>query len=189
MCHLKDPDGYIIELLQHTFGRNQQPPEPDPDLLLGSQPTLAHITLRCKNPAVSIPFYRDLLGMRLMSRQQINERGFTLYFLAYTDEVTPSEDINSVQDREWLWQRPYTMIELQHIRRSEDTVFEYRTDEDGPYGFRGVTIFAADRPELFRRTKGFNFTVESPESGYLAPGQPLILRDPDGTQIRIVDQE
>ena len=188
MCHLNDPDGYIIELLQHTHGRNAQPIEADPDIRLGSQPTLAHVTLRCRNPAISIPFYRDLLGMRLLSRQHIDQRGFTLYFLAFTDETPPSGDINSVEDREWLWQRPYSMVELQHVNGTEGTGFSYRTDEDGPYGFRGITIHAADRPELFRKAKGFSFTIETPENGLLQAGEPLIFRDPDGTQIRVIDE-
>lgn len=190
MCHLTDPDGYIIELLQHSFGQNEVSIEPDPDLRLGVAATLAHITLRAKNPAVTIPFYRDLLGMRLLSQQVVDPPGFTLYFLAYTDEMPPSGGIHAVEDREWVWQRPYTLIELQHVRGTENTEFEYHTDEDGPLGFRGITIFATDRAEVYRRAKSFTFKVESPrDGGLLRTDAPLILRDPDGTLIRIIDRE
>ena len=53
--------------------------------------------------------------MKLLSIQQVEAYGFTLYFLAFTDETPPNEDLNSIEIREWLWQRPYTTIELQHI--------------------------------------------------------------------------
>ena len=53
--------------------------------------------------------------MKLLSIQKVEAYGFTLYFLAFTDETPPNEDLNSIEIREWLWQRPYTTIELQHI--------------------------------------------------------------------------
>lgn len=187
LCHLNDPDGYVLELLQHRFASNHDPVEPEPAYKLGSKPTLGQITIRTKNPALSIPFYRDLLGMQLLSRQPVDPPGFTLYFLAYTDETPPSGDLDSVADREWLWQRPYTTIELQHVWGTENGTFSYRTDEDGPLGFRGITVATTDLAALHRRAKAFTFTVVSPKAGQsLNPGQPLVLRDPDGTLITAV---
>merc|ERR1711936_391310 len=58
--------------------------------------------------------------MKLLSIQTVEKYGFTLYFLAFTDEVPPeSENLHSEQIREWLWQRPYTTLELQHKPGSE----------------------------------------------------------------------
>jgi catechol 2,3-dioxygenase-like lactoylglutathione lyase family enzyme len=188
LCHLHDPDGYVIELLQHRFGASHQPCEPDPAQALGTAPNIGQITIRTRNPALSIPFYRDLLGMQLLSRQQVNPPGFTLYFLAFTEEAPPGGDVDSVPDREWLWQRPYTTIELQHIWGTEHEDIAYRTDEDGPLGFRGITIAADDRTAILRRARSFTFTVESPPaSETLSVGAPLVMRDPDGTRVNIVD--
>ncbi len=188
LCHLQDPDGYVIELLQHRFGANHKPGKPDPAQPLGSSPTVGQVTIRTRNPAVSIPFYRDLLGMQLLSRQDVDPPGFTLYFLGYTDEMPPSGDIGSVADREWLWQRPYTTIELQHVWGTEHEDMAYRTDEDGPLGFRGITVAAGDRTAMLRRARSFTFTVETPSTGEaLAPGVPLVMRDPDGTRVNIVE--
>ena len=53
--------------------------------------------------------------MKLLSIQQVEAYGFTLYFLAFTDETPPNEDLNSIEIREWLWQRPYTTLELQYV--------------------------------------------------------------------------
>ena len=39
LCHLADPDGFSLELLQHTFEENFVKPIVDADLILG-QPCL-----------------------------------------------------------------------------------------------------------------------------------------------------
>ena len=180
VCHLKDPDGFVIELLQHDFAANHKPVAPDPAYKLGSQPTLGQITIRTKNPALSVPFYRDLLGMTLLSRQSVDPPGFSLYFFAFTDEMPPSGDIEAVEDREWLWQRPYTTIELQHVWGTEESTFAYRTDEDGPLGFRGISLAVSDIDGLRRRAATFSSRGE-----FAQDGDALILRDPDGTRIAV----
>lgn len=188
LCHLRDPDGYVIELLQHRSAASHIPCEPDPSYALGSAAVIGQVTIRCRNPAVSIPFYRDLLGMKLLSRQSVDIPGFTLYFLGFTDEMPPSGDVNSVEDRDWLWQRPYTTVELQHVWGTENESMTYRTDEDGPLGFRGITITADDRAELLRRARSFTFTVEAPIEGQaLSADIPLVLRDPDGTKVSVLE--
>ena len=58
--------------------------------------------------------YRDLLGMKLLSIQDIAPYGFCLYFLGFTDDIPPSDDLHDVSIREWLWQRPYTTLEIQY---------------------------------------------------------------------------
>jgi catechol 2,3-dioxygenase-like lactoylglutathione lyase family enzyme len=84
-------------------------------MVLGQTCLIGQITLRCSNIEKSLEFYQEILGMKLLSIQQVEAYGFTLYFLAFTDETPPNEDLNSIEIREWLWQRPYTTIELQHI--------------------------------------------------------------------------
>ena len=53
--------------------------------------------------------------MKLLSIQPVKRYNFTLYFLAFTEEDPPIlEDLEAVENREWLWQRPYSTLELQH---------------------------------------------------------------------------
>ena len=53
--------------------------------------------------------------MSLLSIQDISVYGFSLYFLAFTSETPPvPSELESVNNREWLWQRPYTTLEIQH---------------------------------------------------------------------------
>jgi catechol 2,3-dioxygenase-like lactoylglutathione lyase family enzyme len=85
---------------------------------------LGQITLRVKNISACLDFYQDVFGMHLLSRQIVEPYGFTLYFLASTTANPPSVDIDAVDNREWLWQRPYTTLELHHFWTAE------RCDED-----------------------------------------------------------
>ena len=65
--------------------------------------------------------------MKLLSIQQVEAYGFTLYFLAFTDETPPNEDLNSIEIREWLWQRPYTTIE--HQQQHRQYYYKYNMEE------------------------------------------------------------
>lgn len=113
MCHLHDPEGFAIELLQQGFEGNESPPGPGHPI--GAQATLAHLTLRVTDIASARAFCETQLNMRLMSVQPVPEREFTLYFYAWSDEPLPDPDLESVANREWLWARPYTLLELQHL--------------------------------------------------------------------------
>ena len=53
--------------------------------------------------------------MKLLSVQDVSEYGFCLYFLGFTTDTPPEPvDLHSVANREWLWQRPYTTLEVQY---------------------------------------------------------------------------
>lgn len=114
LCHLADPDGHEIELLQHRHEANHQPSAPESECVLGSRPVLGQITLRVPEADPAVAYYSDGLGMRILSRQDVEPHRFSLYFLAFTDEQPPVGRVDSPENSEWLWQRPYTTLELQH---------------------------------------------------------------------------
>jgi catechol 2,3-dioxygenase-like lactoylglutathione lyase family enzyme len=161
LCHLSDPDGYVIELLQHRFAENHVPIEPDEDFPLGQAATLGQVTLRVRDADASLGFYRDRLGMTLLSRQDVPDHRFTLYFLAGTAEIPPDPDVDAVGNREWLWQRPYTTLELQHRWEAPE---HYQTGVDAGGGFWGLALTA---------------DVETTEE----------LRDPDGYRVLLLPRD
>jgi lactoylglutathione lyase len=102
--------------------------------------------------------------LRLLSRQEVTVRGFTLYFLSADSETPSTSNIDDIPLREWLWQRPYTLLELQHVLGTELSLeFKYLTNSST--GLRSI------------RFKGSN------------PGQVqnagVKLFDPDGYLIEI----
>ena len=117
MCHLSDPFGFSLELLQHDFQSSvtseRVQASLEPNLAIGQQAHIGQITLRVSDINRSFQFYQSTLGMKLPFIQSIPNM-FNLYFLACTDERPPSDDVNAVEIREWLWKRPYTTLELQH---------------------------------------------------------------------------
>ena len=189
LCHLADPDGYIIELLQHTFGQRDQPLPPQPEHQRDSSPTLGQVTLRIKDPDVSLSFYQELLGMRLLSRQIVEPYGFTLYFLGCTNEAPPQSDIDAVANREWLWQRPYTTLELQHVWKtgSDETS---TNDQDSALGFEGISFVVKDLSALREALIRNETPTEAPilfDAGFQA--YTMAVLGPDGERVRVIEGE
>ncbi|NOD94138.1 VOC family protein [Ruegeria sp. HKCCD4884] len=113
MCHLADPQGFVIELLQHDFEGNRPLHAADPDAPF-AQARIGQITLRTGDIAAEDEFWRGQ-GMSLLSMQNVAPYGFDLHFYAFTQETPPNPDLWSVENREWLWKRPYTTLEFQHV--------------------------------------------------------------------------
>lgn len=119
MCHFADPEGFQVELLQHTFAGEPRTAEGDPARALGGGAEIGQVTLRTTDIDADLDRYQAQKGMTLLSVQPVAGRGFTLFFLADTDERPPDPDLEAVANRPWLWQRPYTTLELQHLREPE----------------------------------------------------------------------
>ena len=179
LCHLRDPDGYGIEFLQHRFAEDQQPGAPDPRYALRSAPRLAHISLRIRDPEPSLRFYVDGLGMSLLSVQSVPENRFTLYFLSYPVGPRRARDDDDIAHREWLWQRPYAMLELQH-RWDGPPDGRYRVDAAS--GFARIDIATRERQRILSRLPEMYIRDES----YSADDMTQ-LRDPDAYAIRLID--
>lgn len=142
MCHLTDTAGFGIELLQHTFEDEALTQRGDAALPLGGGATLGQITLRVTDINAALEYYRETLGMTLLSVQPVASRDFTLYFLAFTRESPPLSALESVSNRPWLWQRPYTLLELQHLHKRP--VIDRAAPGDA--GFHGIKIVTTDEP-------------------------------------------
>ena len=156
MCHLEDPEGFSIELLQHRFGAQGSEGAGDPKKPLGGGARIGQVTLRVADLDAALGFYRDRLRMTLLSIQPVPDYGFTLYFLAFTEERPPNVDLEAVDNREWLWQRPYTTLELQHFR---DATTTFTLPAATAAGFAGIVITGVGERKA-QRTDDGGSTVE-----------------------------
>jgi len=114
LCHLTDPEGYQIELLQHTFEKDEKTMVADEKLKLGGGARVGQITLRTNDIYSELDYYIGRLGMRLLSIQPVPKYNFDLYFFGFCKETPPNPVPTSEENRPWLWQRPYTTLEIQH---------------------------------------------------------------------------
>lgn len=145
LCHFKDPDGYELELIQHKFEQNHTKDKEDENYVLGNKAILSLITYRVKDDKESLEFYENTLNMKLFSKMDVSKRGFELYFLGYSKETPPLEDIEAIENREWLWQRDFTMIELQYIFDNKEHNYEVGKTS----GFEKITISSKKNLTLF----------------------------------------
>ncbi len=117
MAHLNDPEGFVIELLQHDFEGNRPENTADPNKPF-AQARVGQITLRSGDITAEDAFCRSQ-GMKLLSMQDVASYGFDLHFYAFTQEAPPDSDLWAAGNREWLWKRPYTTLEFQHVQGAQ----------------------------------------------------------------------
>ena len=134
LAHFQDPEGYTIELIEHWFQGNRPVTEHD-RTLLGGGACLNLLTLRT-HQIEPIRKRCITMGMTPLSIQPVNEYGFTLHFFAYTDDIPPSQDLTAVVNREWLYQRPYTVLEIQEIHGASPMIFT----EGSVAGYAGTEL-------------------------------------------------
>ena len=154
---------------------------------------MGQLTLRINNAELSTKFY-ELLGMRLLSRQRVEPYNFTLYFFAFleeTDELPPylledgSIDIDAVGNREWLWQRKYTTLELQH----KDSSTKYVLPKEGSSGWQHFTITASDTAELMSVLSDAGISIVHPNcDAKNEDGIGFTCIDPDGYRVHVRSQ-
>ena len=138
LAHTSDPEGFSIELIEHWF-EGDRPATSYDEALLGGGPHFNLITLRTADIAAVEP---EVLawGMKPLSVQPVEPYGFTLYFYAFTDETPPDADLKAIENRTWVYQRPYTVLELQHVL---DLNAETYSDQDQA-GYEGTQIFSSE---------------------------------------------
>lgn len=114
MCHLSDPAGLQIELLQHDFEGNRPAAAGDSSRPLGGGARIGQITLRSDGDT-ALPRCYTGLGLRCLSVQPVRDLGFILQFWSFSQDTPPHRDLEAVANREWLWKRPYTTLEIQCV--------------------------------------------------------------------------
>ena len=165
--------------------------------LLSTQPfIIGQITTRILDPNKSLEFYTDVLKMKLLSIQEVGQYKFTLYFLGYTTEDPPrKDDLKHVDNREWLWQRKYTTLELQWrwetkslIQTKEDSAgldcIEVELDKFDRQNPSGL-LHALKKDSRFCPLKTESNNVSLDGCSTLVHGS---ITDPDGLKIKLISK-
>jgi lactoylglutathione lyase len=125
---------------------------------------LLHTMIRVRDLDHSVRFYTDLLGMRLLRRQDYPEGRFTLAYVGYGDEADTA------------------VLELTH-----------NWDQEGPYDLgSGYGHVAIGVPDIYRacdELKAKGVKIARPP-GPMKHGALVIafIEDPDGYKIELIEE-
>ena len=186
LCHTADSDGHSIELLQRQFVPPlPRPIEHPPTLWFRGADTLGLITLRIASVEPNLSFYQAVLGMKLLAVMDIDDGRpdpFTLYFLAFTEDEPPNANPRSIENREWLYHRPYTVLELQSYWPVEGRTQRplWHPPASGP-GLSHVEIEADTVKPLVERAQQLDVRISY-------DNKRLILHAPEGHRFMIHEQ-
>jgi lactoylglutathione lyase len=160
--------------------------------MTASDPTAGFVMnqtmLRVRDPARSVAFYRDVLGMRLLDRYDFEAMQFSLYFMGY---LAPDERIPEAPGAraQWVFARP-ALVELTHNWGTEhDASFAgYHDGNREPKGFGHIGISVPDVYAACARFEalGVDF-VKRPDDGKMKG--IAFIKDPDGYWIEILSPQ
>lgn len=139
--------------------------------------------LRIKDPKLSIEFYENVLGMKLLGKYDFPAMKFTLYFLGYEQEMPKGDD---KEKTEWVFGRP-ALIELTHNwgTESDDSFTGYVSGNEEPKGFGHIGISVPDVYAACERFAKYDVEfIKKPDDGSMKG--LAFIKDPDGYWIEIL---
>lgn len=142
---------------------------------------LTHTMLRITNPARSLQFYRDVLGMRLVRQLDFDEAAFTLYFLQAGGHADRADN---------SFEHTFSRAGLLELTHNWDTPDDARmhSGNDAPKGFGHICIAVPDIHAACARFErlGVSFQKRPDEGGIK---DIAFILDPDGYWIEIVQPD
>ena len=171
LAFVLDPDGYWVELVRR-----------DPSVTFASPYNLSQTMIRVKDPTKSVPFYRELFGMKLLSERNFGD--FSLYFLRTpADEETSSKKMfDPALELTWNW----------GTEKEEGPAYHNGNDvewkgEAAPRGFGHVGFLTDDLVETCKLLEqaGVKFK-KKPEEGTMR--QIAFAYDPDNYFVEIIQR-
>ena len=146
---------------------------------------LNHTMLRVKDPAKSLAFYCDVLGMTLVKKLDFPGAKFSLYFLGYIREGHGPIPEDEAERTRFAFSQT-GLIELTHNygTETEDGAIYHNGNED-PRGFGHLGISVPDVDAACERLEaaGAEF-VKRPNEGNMKG--LAFVKDPDGYWVEIL---
>lgn len=149
-----------------------------------------HTMIRVKDPAKSLKFYRDILGMQLVRKAEMKEAEFDLYFLSFPKKLpsghalvsTEKSGVNPLAEGEGI-------LELTHNYGSEEKEGQvYHNGNDEPQGFGHIAISVDDIDAACQRFEDEGVTFKKKLSDGKMHSIAFIL-DPDNYWIEVISNE
>jgi lactoylglutathione lyase len=102
--------------------------------------------LRIKDPAVTVPFYVNNFGFRLIHKYDFAQWNFSLYFLAILPEGEEVPEPGTPESEQYLWNFKGVTLELTHNYGSEtDPEFKVNNGNVEPHrGFGHIAVMTRD---------------------------------------------
>ncbi len=138
--------------------------------------------LRIKDPAASIPFYRDVMGMTLLDRYDFPAGRFSLYFMGYPAGPVPGARAARIK---WVFEQP-ALLELTHNWGTEAQAGPaYHNGNEDPRGFGHIGLSVPDVYAACERFQALGVPfVKRPDDGSMKG--LAFVKDPDGYWIEIL---
>lgn len=149
--------------------------------------TLNHTMLRVKDPARSLEFYCDVLGMTLLRKIDVEAGEFSLFFLAFTDsnDEVPQDDAEAAR---YVFSRQ-GVLELTHNWGTEEEGGAvYHDGNAEPQGFGHIALDVPSLGDAVAHFDAHDVTFQKrPEEG--AMRHIAFIKDPDGYWIEILSSK
>jgi lactoylglutathione lyase len=151
-----------FEITQEEGLFNASPSQNPPPNPTTASYKLNHLAIRIKDPAPSLNFYINLLGMRLIFT--MNAGPFTIYYLGHPPETTTTAEEQQI----WAEQtsqiptmtKTSGLLELYHTHGSEDSEVELSSGNQPPnLGFSHLGFTVPDVGGAVERLRGAGVRV------------------------------
>lgn len=147
-----------------------------------------HVMVRVRDPEASLAFYRDVLGMTLLSKLDFEQFSFTNYYLGYTTDVERGAAPSSEVDRARQMFARQSVLELTHNwgTESDPDFGGYHGGNSEPKGFGHLCIHVPDLEAAVKHfdAHGVEFSKRPEEGGLKGLA---FIKDPDGYAIEVID--
>ncbi|KAG7131163.1 Lactoylglutathione lyase like protein [Verticillium longisporum] len=170
IAFVKDADGYWVELITwNDVAATEGVAETDV-----STYRMNHTMLRVKDADKSLAFYRDVLGMNLLRKNESSS--FTLFFLGYNKDGDGTATREGVLELTW------------NHGTEKEADFKYHNGNDQPQGFGHICVTVDDIDAACERFESLNCNWKKRLTDGRMKNVAFLL-DPDNYWIEVVQNE
>ena len=176
----KDPDGYWVEIVPlNPLEKTEELKETDT-----GKYRFNHSMLRIKDPEVSLKFYQEVMGMKLLHVKENPSADFNLYFLGYGAEPTVPAHPDSlpIVDREGILELTWNY----GTEKKEGQIYHDGNSEPQGFGHICVSVDDLDQACEYLEGKDVRWKKRLTDGRMKSVG---FLLDPDGYWIEIVQNQ